>query len=54
MGILASLGVVSKAVLSILLCFSVISWAIILYKWRAFSAADAEDHRFMTMLSKCF
>lgn len=52
MGILASLGVVSKAVLSILLCFSVISWAIILYKWRAFSAADAEDHRFMTMLSK--
>lgn len=52
MGILASLGVVSKVVLLLLLGFSVISWAIILYKWRMFHAADAEDRRFMTVLSK--
>jgi len=52
MGILASLGLVSKVVLLVLLVFSVISWAIILYKWRTFSGADAEDRRFMTVLTK--
>lgn len=52
MGILASLGLVSKVVLSVLLVFSIISWAIILYKWRTFSAADAEDQRFMAVLAK--
>jgi len=52
MGILASLGLVSKVVLLVLLVFSVISWAIILYKWRTFNAADAEDRRFMVVLSK--
>lgn len=51
-GILASLGVVSKAVLLLLFGFSVISWAIILYKWKTFHAADAEDRRFMAVLSK--
>jgi len=52
MGIIASLGLVSKVVLLVLLVFSVISWAIILYKWRTFSVADAEDRRFMAVLSK--
>ena len=52
MGLLGSLGIVSKVVLLLLFGFSVISWAIILYKWAAFRAADAEDHRFMTVLSK--
>ena len=52
MGILASLGLLSKVVLSVLLVFSVISWAIILYKWRMFNVADAEDRRFMGLLSK--
>ncbi len=52
MGLLASLGVISKIVLLLLFCFSVISWAIILYKWRAFSTADAEDRRFLAVLSK--
>lgn len=52
MGLIGSLGVVSKVVLLLLFCFSVISWAIILYKWAAFRAADAEDHRFMAVLSK--
>lgn len=52
MGLIGSLGVVSKVVLFLLFCFSVISWAIILYKWAAFRAADAEDRRFMAVLSK--
>jgi biopolymer transport protein TolQ len=52
MGLLGSLGVVSKVVLLLLFCFSVVSWAIILYKWAVFRAADAEDGRFMAVLSK--
>ncbi len=52
MGLIGSLGVVSKVVLFLLFCFSVISWAIILFKWAAFRAADSEDHRFMGVLSK--
>jgi len=52
MGLLGSLGVVSKVVLLLLFCFSVISWAIILYKWAVFRSADAEDGRFMAVLSK--
>jgi len=51
-GIFASLGVVSKVVLLLLFCFSVISWAIILYKWAAFRSADGEDRRFMAVLAK--
>jgi biopolymer transport protein TolQ len=52
MGIISSLGVVSKVVLLVLFCFSVISWAIILYKGSAFRKAEAEDRRFMAVLSK--
>lgn len=51
-GLFGSLGVVSKVVLLLLFCFSVISWAIILYKWAAFRSADAEDARFMAVLAK--
>ncbi|MBM4127188.1 MAG: hypothetical protein FJ247_07550 [Nitrospira sp.] len=51
-GLLVSLGLVSKVVLALLLGFSVMSWAVILYKWMAFRAADAEDRRFMAVLSK--
>ena len=51
-GLINSLGVVSKVVLLLLFCFSVISWAIILYKWAAFRAADTEDRRFMAVLAK--
>jgi biopolymer transport protein TolQ len=51
-GILVSLGLVSKIVLLLLLGFSVMSWAVILYKWMAFRRADAEDRRFMAALSK--
>lgn len=52
MGLLASLGIVSKVVLLLLFCFSVISWAIILYKWASFRASDAEDGRFLAVMAK--
>jgi biopolymer transport protein TolQ len=51
-GLLGSLGSVSKAVLLLLFIFSVVSWAIIFAKWRAFRAADREDQQFMTLLAK--
>lgn len=52
MGLLGSLGIVSKAVLLLLFLFSVISWAIIFMKWRAFRVADQEDHRFVGLFAK--
>lgn len=52
MGLIGSLGIVSKIVLLLLFCFSVISWAIILYKWVAFRTAEAKDRRFMAVLAK--
>ncbi len=51
-GTLGSLGSVSKIVLVLLFCFSVISWAIIFVKWRAFRVADHEDQRFLSLLVK--
>jgi biopolymer transport protein TolQ len=51
-GLLGSLGAVSKIVLVVLFVFSVISWAIIFLKWRAFATADRMDHQFMTLLAK--
>lgn len=40
-------GYVVKAVLLILLLFSIISWTIIFHKWRHFSSADKETHDFL-------
>lgn len=51
-GTLGSLGSVSKIVLVLLFGFSVISWAIIFVKWRAFRVADQEDKRFLSLLVK--
>jgi biopolymer transport protein TolQ len=51
-GLLGSLGAVSKVVLLLLFIFSVVSWAIIIFKWRAFTTADRMDHQFMTLLAK--
>ena len=51
-GLLGSLGVVSKVVLLLLFLFSVLSWAVILYKWRAFRAADQEDHQFLAAFTE--
>src|SRR5688572_8873616 len=47
MRLVGSLGIVSKVVLLALSLFSVISWAIILVKWRVFRASDREDQRFL-------
>lgn len=51
-GLMGSLGSVSKVVLFLLFVFSVVSWAIIFFKWRAFATADRMDHQFMTLLAK--
>lgn len=42
-----SLGAVSIFVLLTLLVFSVVSWAIIIYKWRVFRLADVEEAQFL-------
>ena len=52
MALIGSLGVVSKVVLFLLLLLSIVSWAVILLKWKVFKAADAEDRRFMAVLVK--
>jgi biopolymer transport protein TolQ len=51
-GSLGSLGVISKVVLLLLFLFSVLSWAVIFFKWRVFRAADREDHRFLAAFTK--
>ena len=51
-GVVGSLGSVSKIVLLLLFVFSVISWAVIFFKWRAFRVADREDKRFLGLLVK--
>jgi biopolymer transport protein TolQ len=48
---LGSLGAVSKIILFVLLIFSVVSWAIILYKWWMFRASDREDRQFLSAWS---
>ena len=52
MGAVASLGLVSKLVLFALFVFSVVSWAIIIAKWRASSAADREEQQFLGAYAK--
>jgi biopolymer transport protein TolQ len=52
LGLIGSLGTVSKVVLVFLFMFSIVSWAIIIFKWRAFAAADRQDQHFMTLLAK--
>ncbi|HEU4683647.1 MAG TPA: MotA/TolQ/ExbB proton channel family protein [Nitrospira sp.] len=51
-GLVGQLGTVSKIVLVLLFLFSVVSWAIIFAKWRAFRAADRGDRHFMSLLAK--
>lgn len=50
--LIGSLGAVSKAVLFVLFLFSVISWAIIFYKWRVFRVCDQEDQRFLSTYAR--
>lgn len=51
-GMLASLGLVSKLVLLVLLFFSVFSWAIIIAKWRAFRTAERDEQQFLSAYAK--
>lgn len=51
-GLVGQLGAVSKVVLLLLFVFSVVSWAVIFAKWRAFRAADRGDRHFMGLLAK--
>jgi len=52
MGLVGSLGAVSKIVLLLLFIASILSWGVILYKWRSFKAADREDQRFFNAFTK--
>lgn len=45
--LLANTGVVARIVLLILLAFSILSWAIILHKYRSFKAARRESQEFL-------
>ncbi|MEW6542321.1 MAG: MotA/TolQ/ExbB proton channel family protein [Nitrospirota bacterium] len=50
--LIGSLGSVSKIVLLVLFLFSVVSWAIILYKWRTFRSGEQEDQRFLNAYAR--
>lgn len=52
LGLVSSLGLVSKIILLFLFGFSVLSWAIILYKLRVYRRSDAEDQRFLSSVAK--
>ena len=52
MGAVASLGVVAKLVLFVLFVFSVVSWAIIIAKWRGFIVADRDEQQFLGAYAK--
>lgn len=52
LGLLGSLGAVSKAVLLILVVFSVVSWVIILSKWLVFRSSDREDKDFLAAYAR--
>ena len=51
-GLVSSAGIVAKFVLSLLLLASIVSWAIILYKWMTLRRAEAENRRFLLFFSK--
>ncbi len=50
--ILHNSGVTADAVLLILLIMSVLSWAVMLSKWRSFKAADQQNRRFLRAFRK--
>jgi biopolymer transport protein TolQ len=51
-GLIETSGLVAKAVLIILLIFSLASWTIIFMKWGLFRRARAQSNRFMRMFRK--
>ncbi len=50
LGLLSSSGPVAKAVVLILFCFSLVSWAVIFYKWRQFSRVERDGDRFLKII----
>ncbi len=52
LGAISSLGAVSKVILFVLFVFSVVSWAIMIYKWRVFRRTEGEDQRFLSSVAK--
>lgn len=50
--LLGDTGPVARVVLLILLAFSVLSWAVIFQKWRAFKAARAESREFLKIFRR--
>ena len=50
LGLLSSSGPVAKAVVLILFCFSLVSWAIIFHKWRQFSRIERDGNRFLKII----
>jgi biopolymer transport protein TolQ len=52
LGLLTSLGSVSKTVLLVLLFFSVISWTIIFYKWRVFRTLRRDEQQFLAAYAR--
>lgn len=48
----ASLGLISRLVLLVLLVFSVVSWGIIIAKWRAFRVGEREEQQFLGAYAK--
>jgi biopolymer transport protein TolQ len=45
-------GAIAKAVIAILILFSILSWAVILSKWKAISRARAQSERFVRTFRK--
>ena len=50
LGLLYSAGPVAKAVVLILFCFSLVSWAVIFFKWRQFSRVERDGDRFLKII----
>lgn len=51
-GLAISLGLVSKLVLFVLVTFSIVAWAIVFLKWRAFRATERDERRFLQAYGK--
>jgi biopolymer transport protein TolQ len=50
LGLISSSGPVAKAVVVVLLFFSVVSWTIILFKWKQLSRAERDGLKFLRMV----
>lgn len=50
LGLLTSAGPVAKVVVLILFVFSLVSWAVIFYKWRQFSKVERDGERFIRIV----